>query len=128
MASRWPRRLPPRSGPMTLRRSRFNAVSIVLAVVALFGIIVVSGWHGSIIHYDVTSHASSPDHVYAPAKPADPDAPIHLIAHAMGQWVPIAGPLAIPVVAVIADRNWARVRTPFRGGIDPAALLRPPRR
>ncbi len=125
-------RLPrPRMGPrlrvVTMRRPRSAFTGVILVVIALFGIIAVSGWHSAIVHDDDAIHASSVKHDHAPSDQGDPDAPIHILAHAMGQWVSITGPLALPIATAMVDRNWSPLAQAFRNGVDPAALLRPPR-
>jgi hypothetical protein len=109
-----------------MRRSRFPFAGAILAVVALLGVIAVSGWHNTLVQDDDPVHAASIAHDHAPSKQADPDAPIHLLAHAMGQWVSTTGSFTIAVVMVLADRRWSARAAPFHGGVDPAELLRPP--
>ena len=116
----------PTLGSMAMRRSHSAFLGAFLAVIALFGIIAVSGWHNAIVHDDDAIHVGSIEHDHAPTNKEDPDAPIHLLAHAMGQWVSIAGPFATPIAAVIADRSWSTLNAWLRSGIDPAELLRPP--
>lgn len=109
------------------RQSRQAFLATVLAVVAVFGLIALSGWHNAVIHDDDTIHVTSIEHRHTPSRQADPDAPIHLLAHAVGQWITTAGSFATPAGAVLASRNWAPLEACLRHGIDPAALLRPPR-
>ncbi|WP_140852451.1 hypothetical protein [Sphingomonas glacialis] len=112
---------------MAIRRSRSVFLGAVLAVVAVFGMMAVSGWHTAMVHDDDAMHVAAVEHDHAPSQPTDPDAPIHLLAHTLGQWVTIAEPFATLIVIVVADRSWSAPEANFRSGIDPAALLRPPR-
>lgn len=109
------------------RKSRRTFLGAVLAVIAVFGLIALSGWHNTVVHDDDAIHVTSIEHRHGPSKQADPDAPIHLLAHAVGQWVATTGLLAAPAVSMIVLHNWAAFEACLRGGIDPAALLRPPR-
>lgn len=109
-------------------RSRSAFFSAVLAVIALFGVIALTGWHNAIVHDEDAIHLSVIEHRHTPPKQADPDAPIHLIAHAIAQWVSTSGPFTTPIVTVTADQTWSALDASFRSGIDPAELLRPPRR
>lgn len=109
------------------RKLRLASIGAILAVLAVFGLIALSGWHSAVIHDDDAIHVTSVEHYHGPSKQADPDAPIHLIAHAVSQWVTTAASVAAPAAAMIAAQDWAACDASLRGGIDPAALLRPPR-
>lgn len=109
------------------RKPRPTFLGAVVAVIAVFGLIALSGWHNAVVHDDDAIHVTSIEHRHGSSRQADPDAPIHSLAHAVGQWVTTAGSLTAPAVAMSAAHNWATVEVCLRSGIDPAALLRPPR-
>jgi len=99
----------------------------VLALVAMLGLIGVSGWHNAVIHDDAPIHVSSVEHGHSSSNQADPDAPIHVLAHATVHWVASVSSLsATPMFAVIAP-NWPNGDYRLGLGIDPTGLLRPPR-
>lgn len=98
----------------------------VLAFVALFGLFAIAGWHNSVVHDDDVQIVAV-DHGHTPSKEIDHDAPIHLLAHATGQWIGFADPI-VPVAPMVTNlRVWAADIAPWRHGITPTELLRPPR-
>ncbi|WP_332790657.1 hypothetical protein [Sphingomonas sp. GB1N7] len=87
----------------------------------------LSGWHGAIVHDHEPFHAASVEYDHDRSKPSDPDGPVHMLAHATGELIALAGPLATPTVAVVSDQSWSPRDTFLRSEIDPSELLRPPR-
>ena len=112
---------------MARRHSRSAVLGAPLALLAVFGLIGLSGWHDAVVHDEDPVHVVSVVHNHAGSK-SDPDAPIHLLAHSIGQWVDYGGAIPTPHLIPIADRRWAIANYDLPGGLDPAALLRPPRR
>ena len=137
-------RRPPTLRAMAMRRSSSAILGVVLALVAMLGLVVVSGWHSAMIqdhsvvqvaavdhHHD---HDQPDDHTvaaeqddHAPAKQNGGEGPVHLLAHAAGHWVAFDGPATAPVPALVAARAWSILTVSLIGGIDPSKLLRPPR-
>ncbi len=105
-----------------------SLLGAVLALAAMLGLIALSGWHGAIVHDDDPIHAVSIRHSHDAPEKADPDAPIHVLAHATGHWIAAAEAFTSPRAILVADRGWAIGIASLRGGIDPSELLRPPRR
>ena len=77
---------------MVIRRSRSAMFGAVLAFLALFGLFAVSGWHNAMVHDDDPIHAVSIEHSHGSSSQTDPDAPVHVLAHATGQWIGFADP------------------------------------
>lgn len=136
-------RRPPTLPAMARRRSPSAILGAVLALVAMLGLVAVSGWHSAMVHdhnvvqvaavdydhdhgVDQTVAAVHDDH--APAKQGDSEGPVHLLAHAAGHWVAVDGPVPGPVPALVAARAWSILTASLIGGIDPSEFLRPPRR
>ncbi|MCP8892300.1 hypothetical protein [Sphingomonas faeni] len=113
---------------MAQRRSQSAFFGAILAMIAMFGLATLSGWHSATVHDHDPHHAASieHDHDYGRSKMGDLDAPLHLLAHAAGQWVAPAGPFAAPIVSFIAGNAWPVVDAILSAGIDPSELLRPP--
>ena len=97
------------------------------ALVAVLGLFALSGWHNAIVHDDDPIHVVSVEHDHGSSNQTDPDGPIHVLAHATGQWIGIAAPFHAPAALAIADRVWPSGDYCLRGGIEPSELLRPPR-
>jgi hypothetical protein len=112
---------------MTAWRSRSALLGAVLALVAMLGFAMLSGWHSATIHDDDPVHMTSAEHTHEHADHDDPDGPIHLAAHASGQAFALAGQAVGPVSSAPIENAWFSFESPLRGGIDPSELLRPPR-
>jgi hypothetical protein len=100
----------------------------LMAFVAILSVMTLSVWHsGAFVDQHDPIHASVVEHDYQGGSKGDPDSPLHIAAHAVGQW--IAAPDDAPAVkpAVSAALRWPVSAATFRAGIDPASLLRPPR-
>ncbi|GAM01533.1 hypothetical protein [Sphingomonas parapaucimobilis] len=111
---------------MAIRHARSVFLNAALALLAVLGVIGLSGWHDAMVHDEDPVHAASVLHGHT-ASPSDPDAPIHTLAHAIGQWI-VHGGVATPLHLIrIVAPNWAIASDDLPGGTDPAALLRPPR-
>jgi hypothetical protein len=111
----------------TVRRPRFSRLGALLALVAMLGFFALSSWHNAIVHDDDPVHLVSVEHDHGSSAQTDPDAPIHVLAHATGQWIDIAGPISKPLMFTAAPRLWSIGVFHLRGAIEPAGLLRPPR-
>ncbi|NTS66593.1 hypothetical protein HRV97_15685 [Sphingomonas sp. HHU CXW] len=114
-------------GRMPMRHPRSALLGAVLALVAMLGLIGLSGWHNAIVHDDDAIHASVIEHSHDTPEKSDPDAPIHVLAHATGHWVAFDGALPSERMILVADRQWMIGTARLPGGIDPAEFLRPPR-
>lgn len=112
---------------MAIRNPRLAVLGALLAMIALFGIVGVSGWHNAVIHSHDHVHAAAADQTPVPAKQTDTEAPIHLLAHAIAQWVAPTGSIPAPLRTFIVNRVWLLLAVVPEAGIDPYPLLRPPR-
>lgn len=112
-----------------MRASRPHLLGAVLGIIAMFGIIVLSGWHSASIHDHVPVTVASVDHGHdheAP-KQSDGDSSIHLLAHAAGHWIGSVDSVSAEWRTVVSDHSWSFANATVLGGIDPSALLKPPR-
>ena len=125
---------------MAMRRSPSAILGVVLAFVAMLGLMAVSGWHSAMVHDHSVVQVAAVDHDHdvdqtiagehddhAPAKQNSGEGPVHLLAHAAGHWVAFDSPATAPVPALVAARAWSILTVSLIGGIDPSKLLRPPR-
>jgi len=112
---------------MPVRHPRSALLGALLALVAMLGLIALSGWHNAIIHDDDAIHAASIEHSHDSPGKFDPDAPVHVLAHATGYWVASDGAFPSERGISVADRKWMIGTARLLRGIDPAELLRPPR-
>lgn len=112
--------------PMEIRRSRSALLGAVLALVAMLGMIGASGWHGAVVHDDDPLHAVSVETSHSGSSQTDPDAPIHALAHAAGQWVAFDAVVPTTRPILVVDRTWPTDIAGLRDGIGPSELLRPP--
>lgn len=112
---------------MIARRSRLALFGALLAFAAMLGTSALSVWHSAMATDTDPVHAVSFDHVHIAAGDTDPDGPLHLVAHATGQFLSIASEPARSVLAGRMARVWTRLTVAFRNGSDPSGLLRPPR-
>lgn len=120
---------PPTLFVMANRRSRSAFLAAILAMITMFGLATLSGWHGATVHDHNLVHAASieHDHDRDASKMGDLDAPIHSLAHAAGEWVATAGPFAALITLPVIGNAWPAADAFFSAGIDPSELLRPPR-
>lgn len=117
----------PRSGAGPARRLRAALFGAVLSLLAVLSINLLTAWHSSI--GDTGSvHADAVQHVGKNVGQTDPDDPIHVAAHAAGQWLiaPISAAGSILVTAV--EVLWRTYDAELAPGRDPPAILEPPRR
>ena len=114
---------------MAKRGSPSALFAAMLAMIAMLGIVTLSGWHSAIVHgHDPVRAASiEHDHDRDATRTSDLDAPIHSLAHAAGEWVATAGPFAALMMSSVVGNAWPSADTSFSAGIDPSELLRPPR-
>lgn len=105
-------------------RSAF--LSAVLALLAVCGLVGMSGWHSAMVHDDDPVHAGSVLHRHAETR-NDPDAPIHMLAHSVGQWFVDAGVIQVTCLIAVPRIRWTITRDDLLGGVATATLLRPPR-
>lgn len=97
----------------------------LLAVLAVLGMGLASGWHSATFHDDDPVHMAAGDRHAAPEQ-NDPDAPIHVAAHAIGHWMltPPEAQIAPAAVSVAQRHLLPLVR--HLAGIGAPGLLRPP--
>lgn len=112
---------------MPIRATRSALLGAVLALVAMLGVVALSSWHNAIVHHDDPVHLLSIEHDHGPSNPADPDGPVHVLAHVTGQWVATADAVTAPVLFTVAAQVWPVGDYRLRSGIKPSELLRPPR-
>jgi hypothetical protein len=112
---------------MPKRCSRSTLFGAWLSLVAVLGLFALSSWHNAVVHDDDPIHVVSVEHDHGLSKQTDPDRPIHVLAHATGQWIGFAVPFHTHAIFASADRVWAGSVYNLRGGIEPSELLRPPR-
>ncbi|MHA0337297.1 hypothetical protein [Sphingomonas aquatilis] len=110
-----------------MRQTRSALLGAVLALVAMLGLVMLSSWHNAMVHDDDPVHLVSVEHDHGSSNQADPDGPIHVLAHATGQWIPFADVVPSSVQATTATRTWLAGIYHLRGSIEPSGLLRPPR-
>lgn len=109
-----------------VRRPGFTLLAALLAFLAILGVFALSGWHSAMVDDADPVHAVSIGHVDPAPDKADPDGPVHLVAHATAQFLSIgmaARPSAFPTRG---ERVWVPLVPSFRDGSDAAGILRPP--
>lgn len=112
---------------MATRHVRSVFLSAALALLAVSGLIGLSGWHSAMVHDEDAIHAVVILHDHA-ASHRDPDAPLHALAHTVSQWVVHAGVTPLARMIDAPAIRWTIAMEDRLGGIAPATLLRPPRR
>lgn len=112
---------------MALRRSPYALIGAVLALVALLGLIGVATWHSAVIHDDDPIQFVLVEQGSGSSNQADPVGPVHVVAHATGQFIAFAEPLAASAPALTTNQAWPIATTFLGDGSDPSKLLRPPR-
>lgn len=107
-----------------LRAAIFGAL---LSLLAVLSINLLTAWHSSIGDTGPV-HADAVQHVAKGVGQTDPDDPIHVAAHAAGQWLiaPISAAGSILVTAV--EVLWRTYDAELAPGRGPPAILEPPRR
>lgn len=108
------------------RRSHFALFGALLAFAAILGISALSVWHSAMVNDADPIHAVSVGHIDGAPSKTDPDGPLHVLAHATGQFLSIDSQPATSVFAALVERVWTPLTAFFRDGSDPSGLLRPP--
>ncbi|NJR78755.1 hypothetical protein [Sphingomonas corticis] len=111
---------------MIARRSRSTLLGALLALLAVFAMNGVSGWHGATFHDDDPAHVESVEHTHGGAQ-TDPDSPVHLAAHTAGQWLVEPARTLAPVLLSTSRTPVSIVDAALLVGVGPSTLLRPPR-
>lgn len=112
---------------MTVRRPGFALFGALLAFAAILGVVALSGWHSAMVDDSDPVHAVSIGQSDGDHKKADPDGPIHVVAHATASLVSIEAPPVATVLLGLVDQTWLPLVSRFRAGSDPSGPLRPPR-
>lgn len=112
-----------------MRKSHSAFFGAMLCVIAMFGVIALSGWHSAFVHVHapVGVAAIDQDHGHHAPKTVDEDSPTHALAHATSQWVAQEQAVASVASIVSPSRDWAFSNAVILGKIDPFGILRPPR-
>lgn len=117
----------PSIGAVKARRSLSALVAALLALVAIFSMNAVSGWHASAVQDDVElAHSLSADHDHDHGKSNDTDSLVHLAAHCLGHSVGLPGQFTAPARSVAEARVWAIPRAATLKGQMSPSVLRPP--
>ncbi|GHH25937.1 hypothetical protein GCM10008023_39870 [Sphingomonas glacialis] len=111
---------------MTVRRPGFSLFGALLAFAAILGVFALSSWHSAVVDDTDPIHAVSIGQSNGRHKKADPDGPIHVVAHATASLVSIEAQPVATVLQGLADQAWLPFVTLFRAGSDPSGPLRPP--
>lgn len=115
--------------PFRAQRSRVSLLGALLAVIAMFGLVALSGWHNALVHDHDRIEAVSIEHYEGgSAIDADGSGPVHFLAHAIGHWVALANVLSTWIGTIDGGHVWIVAASFLCAGTDPAMLLRPPRR
>jgi hypothetical protein len=117
----------PRLDGMVVFRGRFGAFAVVLAFLAVLGMGALTSWHGATPHNHDLGHAVSVELDDHQSRESYPDSPVHAAAHAVGQWLAIPDHVETPVLDLAASPIWPLGNSANLYGLDPSALLRPPR-
>jgi hypothetical protein len=112
---------------VTARRSYFALLGALLAFVAMLGISSLSVWHSTMLNDADPIHAVSVGHIDSATSNPDPDGPLHVAAHATGQFLSIDTQSATTVLTTRAERIWIPFTSLFRDDSAQSSLLRPPR-
>lgn len=110
----------------TVRRPGFLLLGTLLAFAAILGVLTLSAWHSVMVNDADPVHAVSIGQSNGDHKNADPDGPIHVVAHATASIVSIAFPLIAAVMVTPVERLWSSLVSFFRDDSDPSGPLRPP--
>jgi hypothetical protein len=112
---------------VTARRPYFALLGALLAFMALLGISSLSVWHNAMVNDADPIHAVSVGHIESAESNSDPDGPLHVAAHATGQFLSIDIQSPATIFAAQAERVWTSFTSLFRDGSAQSGLLRPPR-
>lgn len=111
---------------MTVRRPGFSLFGALLSFAAILGVFALSSWHSAVVDDADPVHAVSIGQSDGGHNKADPDGPIHVVAHATASLVSIEGQPVATVIRGLADEAWLPFVSSFRADSDPSGLLRPP--
>lgn len=111
---------------MTVRRPGFSLFGALLAFAAILGVFALSSWHSAVVDDADPIHAVSIGQSDGGHNKADPDGPIHVVAHATASLVSIEAQLVATVLLGLADQAWLPFVSLLRAGSDPSGPLRPP--
>lgn len=122
-----PTRLHRNVAGVTARQPYFALLGTLLALAAMLGIASLSVWHSTMVNDADPIHAVSIGHVDSAPSNTDPDGPLHVAAHATGQFLSIDPHSATTILAALPERIWTPFTSLFRDGSAQSGLLRPPR-
>jgi hypothetical protein len=100
-----------------------------LALIAVVGIAMLSGWHAASFHDDAhPGHAVSlhDAHGENETPKSDGHSAVHIAAHAIGQGFDLPVDVSAPPLLVATARIWLANAIPERTAFEPSSLLRPP--
>ncbi|MCJ2184726.1 hypothetical protein MTR62_18820 [Novosphingobium sp. 1949] len=103
--------------------------SFLCALLALLAVTLASGiscWHGATPHDDHPAQGFQFEHDHG-AGQFDPDAPVHVAAHAASIWIAVPLPFLDRAPRPLARLLWPMSYAAVIAGIGPSTLLRPPR-
>lgn len=113
------------------RRLPMPVLSALLALLAVFGVCALSGWHASNFEDLPTAHGSVLEHVHDHdhdhANQTDPDGAVHIAAHAVAQGMAIPDAAVMTYSASSSALLWTSMLVAGRLQKAPFSLLRPPR-
>lgn len=101
----------------------------LLALIAVAGIAMLSGWHAASFHDDAhPAHAVSMHdaHNENETSKGDSHSAVHIAAHAIGQGFDVPAHTATPLLPIPTPRTWLASATPKGAAFEPSSLLRPP--
>lgn len=115
--------------PLRIRFDRSRPVALLLAIVALLGMVVLANWHDSLPHVHDAAGATVTIELgdHHPGDRPEPGDPMHSAAHVVLQGIAIPAEPAVLAAAVMLPFVWAVSRTTAIRSIPPASILRPPR-
>jgi hypothetical protein len=108
-------------------RSRSTFYGVLLALLAVLGMSVLTGWHAADLDDHTRVHLALEEHDLDTPEHSDHDDGVHIAAHEAGQGRDVASVAGLTTPLRAAALIWPVVEIAARPGIVPASLLRPPR-
>jgi hypothetical protein len=114
---------------VTISGLRSSLRATWLALIAVAGIAMLSGWHAASFHDDAhPGHAVAfhDAHGENETPKSDGHSQVHIAAHAIGQGFDLPVDMATPPLPVATQPTWLASAAPRRTAFEPSSLLRPP--